>query len=271
MRMARTVTLAIVVAAGVMVLMIVRSAGQSSTTGAGRAADGKASLNGIWQALGTAHWDIEDHEARPGPLYQSGAVGAIPAGRGIVEGGEIPYRPEALAKKKENLANWLDRDPEVKCYLPGVPRATYLPFPFQIVQGTHKIMIVYEYAAANRTIHMDKVAKAPVDTWMGVSNGRWEEETLVVDSIGFNDQTWFDRSGNFHSDDLHVIERFKLRDPDHMQYEATIEDPKTFTRPWKVSLPLYRRVDATAEILEFKCPLFAEELLYGHLRNNPAR
>jgi hypothetical protein len=200
-----------------------------------------------------------------------GAVGAIPAGRGVVEGGVIPYRPEAAARKKENFENWMSRDPEVKCFLPGIPRATYLPFPFQIVQSTKKIMMVYEYAAANRTIHMDEVVTSPVDTWMGVSNGRWEGETLVVDVTSFNDQTWFDRAGNFHSEALHVVERYTLLGPDHLQYEATIEDPKVFTRPWNISLPLYRRIDKDAEILEFKCPAFAEEVMYGHLRKKPTR
>ncbi len=232
---------------------------------------GKPNLNGIWQAVGTAYWDLEDHSARRGPLSQLGAVGAIPAGRSVVDGGLIPYRPEAAAKRKENLENWVTRDPEVKCYLPGIPRATYMPFPFQIVQGTQKIMMVYEYAAANRTIHMDKVVAAPIDTWMGVANGRWDGDTLVVDNSGFNDQTWFDRAGNYHSDALRVVERFIPLGPDHLQYEATIEDPKVFTRPWKISLPLYRRIDKNAEILEFKCPAYAEDVLYGHLRKKPVR
>ena len=245
------------------------SAGQSPT--AARTANGKPNLNGIWQAIGTAYWDLEDHAARPGPLFQLGAVGAIPAGRSIVEGGTIPYRPEAAAKRKENREQWMSRDPEVKCYLPGVPRATYMPFPFQIVQGTQKIMIVYEFAAGNRTIHMDKAVPGPVDTWMGVSNGRWEGDTLVADVTSFNDLTWFDRSGTFHSNALHVVERYTPRGPDHLQYEATIEDPQVFTRPWKISLLLYRRLDPTAEILEFRCPAFAEELIYGDLRKKTTR
>jgi hypothetical protein len=192
----------------------------------------------------------------------------VPPGQGVVEGGEIPYRPEALARKKQNLQKRLTDDPEVKCYLPGVPRATYLPYPFQIIQGTKQIMIVYGYAEANRTIHMDKPKPepAPIDSWMGRSHGRWEGDTLVVDAAGFNGEAWLDRSGNYASDSLHVVERYTRVGPDHMSYEATIEDPKVFTRPWKISMPLYRRLEKNARVLEFRCVEFAEELLYGHLR-----
>jgi hypothetical protein len=149
-------------------------------------------------------------------------------------------------------------DPEVKCYLPGVPRATYLSYPFQIVQSPQNILIAYEYAGAVRVINMGAPTKAPGDSWMGWSNGRWEGETLVVDVTSQNDQTWFDRAGNHHSDALHVVERY-----------TTIEDPKVFTRPWKISMPLYRRVEKGAKLLEYKCVEFAEELLYGPLSKKP--
>jgi hypothetical protein len=233
--------------------------------------DGKPNFTGLWQSITPANWDIQDHIAQPGPFYQLGAVGAIPGGQGIVEGGEIPYRPEALAKKKENLANRWKLDPEIKCYMPGVPRATYMPFPLQIVQGTTNIAIAYEYATSNRVINMGKPTEAPTDTWMGWSNGRWEGDTLVVDVTGMNDQTWFDRAGNFHSEALHVVERYSFRNPDVINYEATIEDSKVFTRPWKISLPLYRRLDKNAQLTEFKCVEFAEELLYGDLRRQPKK
>ena len=236
-----------------------------------RTADGKPNLNGIWQAMGTAHWDIEGHAARAGPVVALGAAGAVPAGLGVVEGGEIPYQPWAAAKKKENVKNWLTADPEVKCYLPGVPRATYMPFPFQIVQTPKHILMAYEFAGATRTIFMDSKAESPVDTWMGWSHGRWEGETLVVDVTSFNDQTWFDRAGNFHSDALHVVERYTALSPDALRYEATIEDAKVFTRPWKISLPLYRRLDENAQLLEFKCVEFVEELIYGHLRKKVSK
>ena len=231
-----------------------------------RTSDGKPNFNGIWQALNTAYWDIEAHAAAPGPVLELGASGAAPGGLGIVEGGPIPYKPEALAKKKENAANRLKLDPEIKCYLPGVPRAMYMPFPFQIIQNQKYIMMIHEYAGAVRTIYMDDQKEAPADSWMGWSNGRWEGETLVVDTTGFNDQSWFDRAGNFHSDALHVVERFTARSPDTLMYEATIEDPNVFTRPWKMSMPLYRHVERNAQLVEFRCVEFAEDLIYGHLR-----
>ena len=238
---------------------------------AARTADGHPNLSGIWQALGTAHWDLEDHSQAAGQLFQMGATGATPPGQGVVEGGAIPYKPEALAKKKANYANRLALDPEVKCYMPGIPRATYMPHAFQIVQSPLMILIAYEFASSDRVINMGKPVEAAVDTWMGTANGRWDGETLVVDNTGFNDQTWFDRAGNYHSDQLHVIERFTLIDPDHIQYEATIEDPQTFTRPWKISMPLYRRVEKNAQLVDFKCVEFSEELLYGELRKKPSK
>ena len=232
-----------------------------------RLPDGKPNVNGIWQTMGSAHWDLENHLARGGPVLELGAIAAIPAGMSVVEGDEIPYQPWAAAKKKENYENWLARDPEVKCYLPGIPRATYMPYPFQILQ-THSndILIAYEYASASRVVKMGATDPPPVDTWMGQSTGKWEGDTLVVDTIGFNDQTWFDRAGNFHSEALHVVERFTPKSPDLLDYQATIEDPKVFTRPWKIQLPIYRRQDTNAQLLEFKCVEFVEELMYGHLR-----
>jgi hypothetical protein len=236
-----------------------------------RTADGKPNLNGIWQALNEANWDLEPHAAAQGTVLALGAQFSIPPGIGVVEGGSIPYKPEALAKKKENFANRLKLDPEVKCYMGGVPRSTYMPYPFQIIQGKDTIMIGYEFAGAVRVINMGKPTEAPTDSWMGWSNGRWEGETLVIDVTGLNDQTWFDRAGNYHSDALHVVERYTARSADTLMYEATIEDPSVFTRPWKISMPLYRRAEKNAQIMEYKCPEFAEEALYGHLRKNPVK
>jgi hypothetical protein len=236
-----------------------------------RAADGKPNLNGIWQALNEANWDLEPHAAAQGTVLALGAQFSIPPGIGVVDGGSIPYKPEALAKKKENFANRLKLDPEVKCYMGGVPRSTYMPYPFQIIQGKDTIMIAYEFAGAVRVINMGKPSEAPTDSWMGWSNGRWEGETLVIDVTGLNDQTWFDRAGNYHSDALHVVERYTPRSADTLMYEATIEDPNVFSRPWKISMPLYRRAEKNAQIMEYKCPEFAEEALYGHLRKNPVK
>ena len=240
----------------------------SSTTTyrAPRAGDGHADLNGIWQAMNTANWDIQDHAARQGPVVALGASFSIPAGAGVVDGNELPYQPWAAQKKKDNGANWLTLDPEVKCYLPGVPRATYLPYPFQIVQSQNTILMAYEFASASRIVHMRDTGEAPIDSWMGWSRGRWDGDTLVIDVTGFNDETWFDRAGNFHSEALHVVERYTRTGPDHVLYEATIEDAKVFTRPWKMSMTLYRRTEQNAQLFEYKCVEFVEELMYGHLR-----
>jgi hypothetical protein len=250
----------------VVILAAVGLAAQAPDYRAPRTADGRPDLNGIWQANNTAHWDVEAHSASASDVLELGARGLVPPGLGVVEGGAIPYRPDALAKKRDNMANRLTRDPEIKCYLPGVPRATYMPYPFQILQSQNHIMLVHEFAGAVRTIYMTDQTEAPADSWMGWSNGRWDGETLVVDTTGFNDLSWFDRAGNFHSDALHVVERFTPRSADTLNYEVTIEDPNVFTRPWTMRMPLYRRVEPDAQILEIRCVEFVEDLLYGHLR-----
>ena len=252
-------------------LAVITAGGQTRAYRAARTADGKPNFNGIWQALSEAYWDVEAHAAAPSPVLELGASHAVAGGLSIIDGGTIPYKPEALAKKQANYANRLTLDPEIKCYLPGVPRANYMPYPFQIIQGPKFIMMLHTYAGAVRTVYMDEHTESPADSWMGWSNGHWEGETLVVDTTGFNDQTWFDRAGNFHSTALHVVERYTATGPDHLLYEATIEDPGVFTRPWKISLPLYRRLDKNAQIMEFRCVEFVEELLYGHLRKQPGK
>ena len=231
-----------------------------------RTADGKPNLNGIWQAMAGANWNLEDHGASAGPFFQEGAVGAIPAGQSVVDGGDIPYTPAALAKRNENARNRLTQDPEVKCYMPGIPRANYMPYPFQIVQSPQNVLFAYEYASSNRVVNMGKPTEAPVDSWMGWSNGKWVGDTLEVDVTGFNGNAWLDRAGNYTTDGTHVVERFTLMDADHINYEATITDPKLFTRPWKVNLVLYKHMEKNFQLLEFKCVEFAEEMLYGHLR-----
>ena len=231
-----------------------------------RMPSGKPNFTGLWQVLGTADWDIRDHSAQPGPFFQLGATGAMPAGQGIVEGGEIPYTPAAAAKQKENFKNRMKLDPEVKCYMPGIPRAHYMPFPFQIIQSQRDVAFAYELATAHRVVNMGKAKEAAVDTWMGTSNGRWEGDTLVVDVTGLNGNSWFDRSGNFQTDTTHVVERFTLSDADHITYEATIEDPAIYTRPWKISTVIYRRKEKNAQLNEFKCVEYVEELIYGDLK-----
>ena len=239
----------------------VPAAGQTQTaTETGvvrRTAEGTPDLSGIWQVMNTAAWDIQDHPAQKG----------VPAGQGVVEGNELPYLPAAAAKKKANYDNRATADPETKCYLPGVPRITYMPYPFQITQSQKQVTILYEYVHAVRNVFLGTPhIKGPIDWWMGDSRGRWEGNTLVVDVLEFNDETWFDRAGNFHSDALHVVERITPASPDHLNYEATIEDKKVFSRPWKMSLPIYRRREKGARLLEFRCVEFVEDLIYGPLR-----
>lgn len=234
-----------------------------------REGNGKPNLTGLWQSLSTADWDIQDHASQAGPFYQLGAIGAEPPGQSIVDGNEIPYLPAALEQKKKNYANRYRDDPVIKCYMPGVPRSTYVPFPFQIIQGQKDIIIAYEFASTNRLINMGKPEEAATDTWMGTSNGHWEGDTLVVDVTGFNGMAWFDRAGNFASDSLHVVERYSMLDPNTLNYEATITDPQTFSRPWKISLPLYRHREKNARLLEFKCVEYTEQLIYGPLLYKP--
>jgi hypothetical protein len=216
-----------------------------------RTREGKPDFTGLWQVINSAAWDIEDHSPRLG----------VPGGYGVVEGGTLPYLPAALAKRKENFDKRATADPEVSCYLPGVPRLTYMPYPFQILQFADVVTILDEYEGITRSIFL--TGKHPdadvIDFWMGDSRGRWEGNTLVVDVANLNDRTWFDRAGNFHSDEMHVVERYTRTGPDHLQYEATIEDPKVFSRPWKMSMPLYRRQEKNLRLLEYECYAYNEE------------
>ena len=241
-----------------------------------RTASGQPDLNGIWQALNTANWDLEAHEAAAGPVLQLGAAYAVPSGPGVVVDGPIPYTPDGLAMKKKYAANALREDGEVKCYLPGVPRMMYMPYPVQIVQSADTIVMMSEFASALRTIYINGTARPPADTWMGWSNGKWDGETLVIDSRGFMGATvgaldeegtvhvrFLDRAGNYHTDGLHVVERIRRTGPDHLQYEATIEDPNVYTKPWTIRMPLYRRVEPNMRLGEFKCEEFVGDLVYG--------
>jgi hypothetical protein len=231
---------------------------------------GQPDMNGIWQSMGTAHWDIEVHEARMGPVVSMGALGAVPAGLGVVQNGEIPYQDWAREQQQTNLSNWLELDPAVKCFMPGIPRATYMPFPFQITQGSESIFFSYEFAAASRVVYMNRPDfEHPFEAWMGHSRGVWQGDTLVIDVASHVPDTWFDSSGNFHSEALRVEERYTLVSPNVIMYEATMTDAEVFTRPWTIRMPLYRRLEDGARLLEFKCVEFAEELMYGHLVKQP--
>jgi len=228
--------------------------------------DGKPNFTGLWEALVTADWNILDHNAQDGPMWQMGAIGAMPPGQGIVDGGVIPYTLAAQKQQAENFKNRMKLDPEVKCYMPGIPRANYMPYPFQIVQSQRDIAFAYEFASANRVVNMGKFKEGAVDTWMGTSNGHWEGDTLVIDVSSLNGSSWYDRVGDFQTENTHVVERFTLSDADHINYEATIDDKTIYTRPWKISTVFYRRKEKNAQLNEFKCVEFVEELIYGDLR-----
>jgi hypothetical protein len=268
-------TLALVLATAVAAASAQTQAGGPAYR-APRTASGQPDLNGIWQALNTANWDLEAHEAAAGPVLQLGAAYAVPPGAGVVVDGPIPYKPDALAMKKKYAANALREDAEVKCYLPGVPRVMYMPYPVQIVQSTDTIVMMSEFASAVRTVYINGTARPPADTWMGWSNGKWDGETLVIDSRGFMGGTvgaldeegavhvrFLDRAGNYHTDGLHVVERLRRTDADHLQYEATIEDANVYTRPWTIRMPLYRRVEPNVQLGDFKCEEFVGDLVYG--------
>jgi hypothetical protein len=244
---------------------------------------GHPDLSGVWQAMNQAEWNIEPHAAssalcmRAGPVVPVpcrevvalGAEGAVPSGFGIVEGGTIPYKPEALTQRDDNKVHAIERDPEVKCYLPGVPRANYMLLPFQIVQSDRSMMIAYEYDGAVRNVLFKDPGPAPIDSWMGQSVAKWDGETLVITVTGQLDRTWFDRAGNFHGPDMKVVERWTRTGENTMRYEAEITDPDTYTRPWKISMNLYKHVGEDARLGQFRCVEFVEELVYGHLRKNP--
>jgi len=219
-----------------------------------RTPEGRPDLSGIWQVMNTAEWDIQDHQARPD----------APAGLGVVEGDQIPYQAWAAAKKKENFKKRATEDPLAKCYLPGVPRLTYTPLPFQIFQTPKEVTIFYQYAHAVRHIFANgsKHPDGHIDWWLGDSRAQWQGDTLIVDVTDFNDLTWFDRAGNFHSDELHVVERYTPADADHINYEVSVEDPKVFTRPWKMSMILYRHKEKNFQLLEHECYGFEYEPYY---------
>ncbi len=245
-----------------------------------RMPDGKPDMNGIWQVLSNANNNLEpappkaafamvegDFVPVPAPeVVALGAVGAVPASQGVVEGGYIPYKEGARERQLENQENWLTRDPEIKCYMPGVPRATYMPHPFQIFQSNSAFFIAYSFAGAVRNVYLEDPGEAPIDAWMGQSHGWWEDDTFVVEVTGLLDQTWYDRAGNYRTWNSKVTERYDLVSENVIQYSATIEDPEIYERPWTISMPLYRRLEENFELPQFKCVEFVEELMYGPFR-----
>ena len=222
---------------------------QGTTYEPPRTADGIPDLQGIWQVMGSAHVNLLAHSASSDG----------PAGPSVVEGGVIPYQDWAAKKQQENFADRQKLDGERNCYLSGVPRATYLPHPFQIAQTPETVAILYEYAHMTRRVYTNGTSHLDdLQFYLGDSRGRYEGDTLVVTVENFNGETWFDRAGNFHSDALKVEERYTRIGPDHMRYEATMTDQKVFTRPWKIELTLYRNVDPNAQLLDYQCYAFED-------------
>jgi hypothetical protein len=235
---------AVLIASALLSLSGETPSAQGQTRTLPRTADGKPDLQGMWQVVNSANWDLEPHSAEDG----------IPGGMGVVEGGAIPYLPAALAKRNENRTNRKTADPVKKCFIPGVPRVTYVPLPFQIIQTPKYMVMSYEFAHTQRIIYTDGSPHVDaLDFWMGDSRGRWEGDTLVIDVKDLNDKTWFDNAGNYHSDQLHVVERYSFIDADHLRYEATIEDPQVFSRAWKISMPVYRRLEPNLQVIEYDC------------------
>ena len=282
------VILVAVVTVAVIGLLLARPTSSQQTGVSIPRINGKPDFSGLWQTNNEANWDLEAHHARPAAITQKGyydyeyarvpaapvlalgAAGIVPPSVGVVQGdGRIPYKPETLKQKQENAANWVDRDPELRCYLPGLPRATYMPSPFQIAQSATKMEFSYQFSNAARTVHLDKVELPPLTSYMGNSVGRWEGDTLVVTVTDQNEITWFSRAGDFHTDQLKVTERYTPRSADAIWYEATIEDPQVFTRPWTIAMPIYRRLEPNAHLMENRCVDFVEEFLYGGLRKAP--
>jgi len=238
------------ITAAVLVVLASTSAG-AQTPAVSRTPDGKPNLQGIWQVPNTAAWDLQDHTARLG----------VPAGQTVVEGNDIPYQPWAVKQKQENFASRATADPETKGYLPGVPRIMYMPFSFQIFQTPTHVAMTFEYAQSVRIIYTNGTPhpRGPINWWLGDSRGRWEGDTLVVDVVHFTNHTWLDRAGNFHSDELHLVERYTMAGPDHINYEVTIEDPRVFTRPWKMSMLFYRRKEPNLRLLDYVPALLMDE------------
>jgi len=227
-----------------------------------RLASGKPNFSGVWQALTTANWNVLTHGASAGPA-EYGALLATPPGYGIVDGDAIPYLPAAAEQQRRNYESRWSEDPEVKCYMPGVPRASYMPYPLQIFHSDDRMLIAYEFAGAARIVNFGAPQPSAIDSWMGVSNARWDGDTLVVDVSGFNGLAWLDRAGNHASSALHVVERYAFAGPDAIDYSATLDDPQSFSRPWSMHFRLLRNPDPHAHLMEFKCVPFTEKLLYG--------
>src|SRR5262245_4187992 len=231
-----------------------------------RTADGKPDLSGIWQVLDNSiDGNVEPHVASYGVRGGQGAIVDPPDGM-------IPYLPAALAKRQENYKNRA-KDPVAYCFKPGVPRITYMPYPFQITQTSKMMQITYEFVHNYRSVYLNESDHLPgIDFYNGDSRAKWDGDTLVVDVANLNDDpehpTWFDSTGNYHSDKLHVVERWTRTGPDTMVYRATMDDPKVFSRPWTIEVLLYRHQEKNFRIMEYECQMFKEKLIREGKGNN---
>ena len=239
--------------------------GQAAAPAIPRTADGKPDFSGIWQVLdNSTNGNVEPHAASYGVRAGQGAIVDTPDGK-------IPYLPAALAKRQENFKNRA-QDPVAYCWKPGVPRITYIPFPFQITQTPKWIQMTYEFVHSHRNVYLNDSEHLPgIDFYLGDSRAKWDGDTLVVDVKNINDDptrpTWFDSTGNYHSDQLHVVERYTFNGPDHIVYRATMEDPKVFSRPWTIEVLLYRHKEPNFRILEYECQVFKEKLALEGKKN----
>jgi hypothetical protein len=252
-------------------LVLAASSGAQQRSRAGdvpRLASGKPNLSGVWQAYTTANWNVLTHGADAGPP-EYGALLATPPGYGIVDGDEIPYLPAAAEQQRRNYENRFKDDPELKCFLPGVPRANYMPYPLQIFHSDDHLLIAYQFAGAARIVNLGAPQPSAIDSWMGVSNARWDGDTLVVEVAGFNGMAWLDRAGNHASAALKVVERYTPTGTDTIDYSATLEDPQTFSRAWTMRFRLVRNPNPQQQLMEFKCVPFTEQLLYGEFYKQP--
>jgi hypothetical protein len=237
-------------------LPVARATVAAQTSAIPRTHDGKPDLSGIWQTLSEADYDLEPHSTRQD----------APPSRGVVEGGVIPYQPWALAQRAKNFAARATADPRTRCFSLGAPRGIYYPEPFQVFQRARDVTILHQFGHSVRTIHTNGTEhpEGPLEFWAGDSRGRWEGDTLVVDVTYFTDQTWLDRAGNFHSDALHVVERWTLIDANTIDYNATLEDPKVFTRPWTLGVLLHRRREPDVQLIENYCYTLDYDTFYPY-------
>ena len=258
MRRSVTRLLAVALATATLMPAVATAQGvQATSTAIPRLPSGKPDFSGIWQTLSEADYDLEPHAGRRD----------APPGPGVVQGGQIPYLPQALEQRRANFASRAEADPRLKCWALGVPRGVTYPAPFQLFQRDADLTLVHQFGNQVRTIHTNgsgHPAEQHQEFWLGDSRGQWEGDTLVVDVTDFIADTWLDRSGNFHSEDLHVVERWRFIDADTVAYSATLADPQTYSRPWTIDVLLHRRRDPGFTLIEDYCFTLEYEQAYPH-------